>query len=220
MERYVDLAEISDGRKYRENDLVKADCGGCVGCSSCCERMSDTIILDPLDIYNLCRGLGCTFEDLMQYAIELNVQDGLIQPNIRMADDTHHCSFLKEGWCQVHGFRPGFCRLFPLGRVYENGDFEYFLQIHECPYPKKQKVKVKKWIDIPDPARNRVYINSWHDLRVALKEAEQNLSENEVRTLNLFFLRTFFSDAYDLEKEFYEQYEARVAKLKSVLGME
>lgn len=220
MERYVDLEQISDGRKYRDNDLVKADCGGCVGCSSCCERMADTIILDPLDIYNLCKGLSVGFEDLMQGAVELNVQDGLIQPNLRMADPTGCCSFLENGRCKVHSFRPGFCRLFPLGRVYENGDFSYFLQVYECPYPKKQKIKVKKWINVAEPVKNRAFINSWHDLRVELKEAAQTLTgENEIRTLNLFFLRTFFQDPYDVEQDFYEQYEARAAKLRTVLGL-
>ena len=39
MERNVDIIEISDGRTYRDNDMVKADCGGCKGCSMCCEDM-------------------------------------------------------------------------------------------------------------------------------------------------------------------------------------
>ena len=34
MERNIDMKEVSDGRLYTSNDLVKADCGGCEGCSA------------------------------------------------------------------------------------------------------------------------------------------------------------------------------------------
>ena len=45
MNRYIDLNEVSDGKLYTANDLVKAGCGDCAGCSACCESMADTIIL-------------------------------------------------------------------------------------------------------------------------------------------------------------------------------
>ena len=50
MLREIDLSEISDGKLYTGNDMVKADCRGCAGCSSCCQGMGSSIILDPLDI--------------------------------------------------------------------------------------------------------------------------------------------------------------------------
>ena len=51
MDRYIDLNEVSDGKLYTSNDLVKAGCNDCQGCSACCESMADTIILDPFDIF-------------------------------------------------------------------------------------------------------------------------------------------------------------------------
>lgn len=53
MLRDIDLNEISDGRLYTANDMVKADCMGCQGCSSCCQGMGDSIVLDPYDMYRL-----------------------------------------------------------------------------------------------------------------------------------------------------------------------
>ena len=50
MLRDIDLNEISDGRLYTANDMVKADCMGCQGCASCCQGMGDSIVLDPYDI--------------------------------------------------------------------------------------------------------------------------------------------------------------------------
>lgn len=51
MEREIDLKAVSDGRLYGANDMVKADCGDCEGCSACCRGMGTSIILDPLDIF-------------------------------------------------------------------------------------------------------------------------------------------------------------------------
>ena len=50
MLRDIDLNEISDGRLYTANDMVKADCMGCQGCASCCQGMGDSIVLDPYDM--------------------------------------------------------------------------------------------------------------------------------------------------------------------------
>ena len=147
MLRNCSLEEISDGRLYDQTDMVKAYCNECKGCHACCEGMGNSIILDPLDVSRLTKETGKSFEALLADTIELNVVDGLILPNIKMVNGT--CTFLNaEGRCGIHAARPGFCRLFPLGRYYEDGGFKYFLQIHECDRAGKVKVKVSKWIDI------------------------------------------------------------------------
>ena len=85
MKRQVSLEEISDGRLYDLNDMVKADCKNCEGCSSCCEGMGSSIILTPLDVYELTKNMQCTFEQLLAEKIELNVVDGVILPNLKMS---------------------------------------------------------------------------------------------------------------------------------------
>ena len=115
MERRVNMEEISDGKRYTGNDLVRADCHDCEGCSACCRGMGNTIQLDPMDIYRLTKGLSMTFEQLLASAVELQLVDGLILPNLKMTGETMACSFLnEEGRCSIHPFRPGICRLFPL----------------------------------------------------------------------------------------------------------
>ena len=130
MLRNVDLSEISDGKLYDANDMVKADCKGCEGCSACCRGMGKSIVLDPLDVHRLTTGLGVPFEALLSQHIELNVVDGLILPNLKMTESADACPFLNaQGRCSIHAYRPGICRLFPLGRFYENDSFQYFLQL-------------------------------------------------------------------------------------------
>ena len=96
MKRNIDLSEISDGRLYTANDMVKADCHDCKGCSSCCRDMGDSILLDPMDIWRLGRCLGKTFDEMMDVYVELHVVDGMILPNLKMNEETESCSFLNE----------------------------------------------------------------------------------------------------------------------------
>ena len=71
MIREVSLEEISDGKLYSANDMVKADCNGCKDCFACCKGMGSSIILDPMDIYRLTAGLNVTFEVLMGLSLLL-----------------------------------------------------------------------------------------------------------------------------------------------------
>ena len=219
MKRNIDMNEISDGKLYDINDMVKADCNDCKGCSACCQGMGQSIVLDPLDVFNLTVGLNTTFEQLLAEAIELNVVDGVILPNLRMGGTSDSCHFLNdEGRCSIHGFRPGICRLFPLGRFYENQDFKYFLQIHECKNPNKTKVKVKKWIDTPNLQENKKYILDWHYFIDDVQEKLIHIADDElVKKIDLFILQHFFMEPYHQTEVFYEQFNLRLEKAKKVL---
>ena len=56
MIRNIDMKEISDGNLYTANDMVKADCQDCKGCSACCRGMGDSIVLDPYDVWQMSAG--------------------------------------------------------------------------------------------------------------------------------------------------------------------
>lgn len=219
MKREVNMKEISDGELYGPNDLVKADCGDCHGCFACCQKMGQSIVLDPLDIYRLTKHLNVSFEQLLADKIELNVVDGLILPNLKMSGTEERCAFLnEEGRCSIHQFRPGICRLFPLGRYYNNGSFQYFLQIHECRKENRTKVKVKKWIDTPDLKQNEKYILEWHDFVIELQEQLMEMTdESYSKKINLFLLQSFFVEPYDMQTDFYIQFGNRLAKTKAVI---
>ena len=219
MKRNIDMNEISDGKLYDINDMVKADCNDCKGCSACCQGMGESILLDPLDIYNLTVGLNTTFEQLLAEAVELNVVEGVILPNLKMRKEKESCYFLDEnGRCSIHGFRPGICRLFPLGRFYENNDFKYFIQIHECKNPNKTKVKVKKWIDTPNLLVNKKFIIDWHYFIDDVQNKIAKISdENLIKKIDMFILQHFFIERYTETEDFYEQFNSRLEKAKKVL---
>lgn len=212
MLRNIDLNEISDGKLYTSNDLAKTDCGGCHGCSACCHGMGTSITLDPLDFHRLSTGLHKSFNELIAGPVELNVVDGIILPNLKMAGKEEACSFLDaNGRCSIHPLRPGICRIFPLGRFYENDSFRYFLQIHECPKPGKTKVRIRKWIDTPDCQKYEQFISDWHYYIKNLQEyAIKNIRTDAVQKLSMQVLTTFYVQPFDPDQDFYDQFYQRL----------
>lgn len=219
MKRNVSLKDISDGRLYGINDMVKAGCNDCMGCSACCQGMGNSILLDPLDIFRLTENLHMTFEELWNDHVDLNVVDGIILPNIKMKGELEKCTFLNEkGRCGIHLFRPGICRLFPLGRYYENGSFRYFLQINECKREKKTKVKIRKWVDTEDIIKNEQYINQWHYFLIDVQEMVKNIEDPRViKQINMYILENFFARTYENE-DFYSQFQKRLEQAKESLA--
>ncbi len=212
MKREIDIKEISDGKLYDLNDMVKADCKDCEGCSACCKGMGNSIVLDPLDVFRLTKGLNCTFEALIQNQAELNVVDGIVLPSIRMGEEGEACGFLDpQGRCSIHSFRPGICRLFPLGRIYTEEGIRYFLQIYECAKKNRTKVKVRSFMDNPDGKRYDKFIADWHDfLKKAENEMEKHNDPNFTRELSMNVLKMFYLTPYEKEQDFYDQFGKRL----------
>ena len=213
------LEEISDGKRYGLHDMVRAACNDCEGCHSCCEDMGDSILLDPLDVYLLQKNLKTKIETLIEKKLELRMVDGLILPNLMMDEKTNCCVFLnEEGRCSIHAFRPGICRLFPLGRIYEDGNLAYFLQRERCVKENRSKVKVSKWLDTPELKKYQKFLVDWHDFRKEMEKIVQETSdENTEKTITMFLLHTFFLQPYDENADFYEQFYERLGRIQSVL---
>lgn len=215
MKRYAALEDISDGKLYTANDLVKANCHGCEGCSRCCHGMGNTVVLDPYDCYRMTVQRGKSFPELLQEGTELGMVDGLIQPSLTMKGKNEACSYLDEnGRCSIHAYRPGICRLFPLGRLYDETGLHYFLQKGECSYQSRSKIKVKQWIDTENLQQNEAFEVTWHtllsDCRKKIAEEEKK-DESEAReTICKGLLQLFYLTPYQ-ESNFYEQFERRAA---------
>ena len=221
MKRSIDINEVSDGKLYEVNDMVKAGCDGCRDCHACCVDMGGSIVLDPLDILNMTKKLSVTFEQLLAEHIELGVVDGIILPNIKMNGESKQCRFLnEEGRCSIHDSRPGICRLFPLGRIYEDRSFKYFLQVHECPKENKSKVKIKNWLGVENINAYEKFITRWHYLLVdlqekVLKEADEQTSKN----VSMYILQSFYMSKYSEEIDIYDQLNTRLDTAMKIFGL-
>lgn len=181
--------------------------------------MGASIVLDPYDVYRLTTGLQKDFQELAATTVELNVVDGLVLPNLKMLGAAECCSYLNEdGRCSIHGIRPGICRLFPLGRYYEEGSFRYFLQTRECTEVEHTKVKISKWLDTPEIKRYEDFVSRWHYLTMDVGDIIMSSEdENFCRNLNMLMLNTFYLTPYGGNTDFYGQFEERYKKVRGIV---
>lgn len=200
---------------------VRIGCHDCKGCSDCCKGMGNSIILDPFDFYKLEKGLSAAPAQILENYATLHVNDGLILPNLQMAGGKEQCVFLNEdGRCGIHGFRPGLCRLFPLGRNYENGKLAYFLLKGACAAPgERTKVRIETWIGEEDIERYEGFLTDWHYYLRGIKEKTAALPddawESAVKTASVNILEKFYFMPYDCQKDFYVQFYERLETVAS-----
>lgn len=239
MLRYEDLNDITDGKTYQLDDMVPCNTNGCDGCSKCCESdMGKSIVLDPHDIYQMTKATGKIFDQLLvEFYIEISMIDGLALPNMKMDKG---CKFLVDQRCTIHKARPGICRLFPLGRLYQGRDFSYIFQIHECEKKDLTDVKVRDWLGFEDAERHGAFVKKWHTflkmVRRRVEEADTAYSarstspeedakavensesmeafsydkEEAKKAIMTSLLRWFFMNPYDTERDFDSQFEERM----------
>lgn len=220
MIRDKSIEEIYDGHFYGSEDMVPVGCSDCAGCSACCRNTGDSIILDPCDMYLLSKGTGKNFADMIEREIEIRRVDGLILPNLMQhhagADDC--CPFLSEaGRCTIHPYRPGMCRLYPMGRYYRGEGFHYILQKDECTDRKKTPVLLRDWLGYDDLPRYEAYILDWHGFKKQAEEALECLTEKSRDSVTRYILQIFFVHPYIMEMEFYPQYGARMEICRKTL---
>ena len=203
---------------YGLNDLVRADCHDCAGCSSCCRDMGESILLDPYDVYQMQKGAGLTAEALFaERIIALTVWKGLILPCLQMDSERGACGFLRENRCSIHSFRPGICRLFPLGRNFEEGRMNYFLLEDACANRGRSKIRVSKWLGIQPAAAYHDFVLAWHDFRYGLLAELADGAEEQAKTINMELLRRFYLTPYDTREDFYPQFYGRCHRLSGAM---
>jgi hypothetical protein len=112
-----------------------------------------------------------------------------------------------------------------MGRYYRDRDFKYILLTGECVRKNLAKIRVKKWLGIPDLPRYEDYIREWHfflvDTEDMLDEKDRQGAEDAAalrRQVCTFILALFFTKPYGAETDFYEEFAARMAQAKDVLG--
>ena len=144
----------------------------------------------------------------------------MILPNLKMQGERECCAYLDgNGRCSIHPFRPGICRLFPLGRLYENGSFRYFLQTGECRKEGRTKLKVKKWIGVPEFGRYEKFVADWHFFVRALQDRLTAKEDMEAaQKINLYVLEQFYFKGWEAE-DFYGQFEKRLEEAGKALGI-
>lgn len=206
-------------RLLTSRDMAKISCPSCLGCGACCRDMGDSIRLDPYDIYLLTENLGRSFSDLLNTSIALHTEEGLVLPHLLMKEDEKGpacCAFLdREGRCSVHSFRPGLCRLFPLGRDYDGRSFSYFIVEGACNMPGRSKVRISTWLGYEDLASYEAFTSRWHYF---VKDMQKTLLESQdpegSRQLALYILQKFYVQPWNPDRGFFPEFEERLSLIR------
>ncbi len=220
-------------RLYHANEMVKIASPKCEGCGICCRGMGDTIHLDPFDIYQITKTTGKSFQEMMEHEIELRVDRALILPNLKMNERTESCCFLdQEGKCRIHEARPGFCRLYPLGREYTDDGLSYFiLEDNGCRMTGKRAVRIRQYLGIEQYSQYEEFLIAWNRLIRGLQEYALTVLKQEtghvhmedvvkvpaLNRLNSLVIRTFFDMPYNTELDFYPQFQKRLLEIQNQL---
>lgn len=213
MRREGELSSLTDGKLYRSSDMARLGCNDCEGCSACCKGMGNSVVLDPYDVWRLEQGLGVPFAQMIGRQVMLSVVDGLILPSINM-ESTGSCPFLNEaGRCSIHAFRPGICRLFPLGRYYHDEGFSYVLMSGECKIENRSKVKIEKWLGEPDLKAYEQFVMQWkrileqsRALAAGERESEEALLAKQ-KQLSMSLLQKYYLTPY--KQDFFADFGVR-----------
>ena len=153
--------------------------------------------------------------------IELRQNNKILLPYLKMQDKDKRCSFLnKENRCMIHSKRPNICRLFPLGRAYQDDDFKYFLQVGNCPKEDLKDVKVKSWIGIENYDENKRFILEWYKFIKALTFRLKFVrDEEEIKAINKTLLDGCYRIKIKEDEDFYSVFLKDLPNIKNILGI-
>ncbi|MBQ3420572.1 MAG: YkgJ family cysteine cluster protein, partial [Romboutsia sp.] len=187
----------------------------------CCHDVGDLVVLTPFDIYEMVNYLNTTFDELIGNKIELRENNKILLPYLKMNEENKKCSFLNdENRCTIHSKRPNICRLFPLGRAYQDDDFKYFLQVGNCPKEDLKDVKVEKWIGIKNYNENKKFILEWYKFIKALTFRLKFIrDENEINAINKTLLDNCYCIKIKEDENFYSEFLKRLPEAKNKLGI-
>ena len=148
----------ADARVFADSDPLQLSCGA-EGCSATCCKAAAPIVLNPYEISLICTESGMSYEDLLDI-VDTDRANGF--PLVMLPRDPA-CYFWTEQGCRIYHARPLACRLFPLGRVFDNGQSHLVLPgVNRCaglvPAP---STRVAEYLSEQTTARHIEMADQW-----------------------------------------------------------
>lgn len=171
----------------------------CKRCGFCCNHT--IIALYPFDIKNICDELNISTKEFQKYAVFKidNVLRCLL-------NNRPNCPFYEKG-CKIYSKRPIRCRLFPVGRIFENNEVLYILPEQRCiGFDTGKKQTVKEWLDKEDVKEYDDLTRRWNNFIIRLKDKEKD------KTFHVIFRKVFF----DFDDPLITQYRNSLRKEDSL----
>lgn len=229
-ERLKGIVDNFDNMKIGLDETFKFHC---TMCGNCCINRED-ILLSPKDIYNMSKELGHTPVDFFDKFCEGFIGGDSRVPLVRLRPKgpDRRCPLLKKAKCRVHRAKPTVCAMFPIGRAVVAGNMkeglknisqdqvQYLFTKPECG-DESETHTVREWLEsfgIPVPDE---FFLAWQqtvlDMGNIFRTVEKGMSQNIMEQIwNLVFAGVYLS--YDLEKEFFHQFEDNTKKFFELMN--
>ncbi len=174
----------------------------CSQCTRCCKNRSDhhrfdKLLLAPYDIIRMSRRLDITTTKFIEQHAGLVAcpQTQSMELYLKFNGDDYNnvCPFLENNQCSIYNDRPMGCRLYPLGRVFDNNNFSILLpKSHkECALGTGKKWVIRDWLEQMDLFHYFKYDRPWHLLNRIDHEKFNQLPSSD--------RDYFFRNLYDMD---------------------
>lgn len=201
----------------------------CRLCGDCCRNVADSIMLEPLDAYNLGRclrehGAGVdNIEDVYgRYAHPSMLYDTVPIFLLNTKGEDQSCVFLEDGRCGVYEGRPRVCRLYPftVNDGFRGRRFAYY-QCLDCHASHFQggKVKIGDWMYHNFTKDARDFMEMEISVLPELAKLLKALGPDGCRKF-LFRLLYYRYYNYELDQPFLPQYQGNQRQLIDALRKE
>ena len=201
----------------------------CRLCGDCCRRVENSIMLEPLDAYNLGRyllehGGGVdNIEDVYgQYAHPSMLHDAYPIFLLNTQGEDQSCIFLKDSKCSVYEGRPRVCNLYPF--TVKGGDRGHVFLYYQCldshvSHFKGSKVKIGDWMFRNFTKDAKAFMEMEASMLPELGKLLGKLGPDGRRQF-LFRLLYYRYYNYELDQPFLPQYQENQRQLIDALRKE
>lgn len=214
-----------DARELALNESVTFRCQLC---GDCCRNVKDSVMLEPMDAYNLARFLreqgdpvAGTEDVLARYthAVWLSDRFPMFVLNTEGALDA--CTLLNAGRCTVYEARPRTCRLYPfsVGPGSRGRDFRYYLCTEKPHHFADGTVVAKDWLSQNFNKEAKAVFKAEYGTLPILGSNLRALTDEQFKRLLFSFLFYRYYN-YDLDKPFLPQFFANLEDLKKITAGE
>ena len=196
----------------------------CKRCGECCHNVKDAIMLTTLDLFQLARQLNRPVEDVvLEYTEPVTVSDNSFPLFVLKTKQHNDACFLYKNSCSVQGAgKPLPCRLYPLNIEPGPHDGLSYLIVSQKPHHYTGAThSVADWMKENLTPDDRRFMVGWFEQVLELGRLMRGITQKsadgkmpEQLMIKLVLLMYF---SYDIEKNFWPQYEWNMGLLKKLL---
>ena len=187
----------------------------------CCADL--TLALTPYDLLRLKAGLGLTSDEVLETYADILAEDASPFPRLKLkmsAQKGRPCPFVSPSGCTIYGFRPGACRIYPLGRGSARGGHEMFFLVREehCRgFEEPREWTIREWMADQGLKNYNASNDLW--MEIITSRAPLGPPEQAEQKLKMFFMASYNLDrfrAFIFDSRFLERFEVEKETVESM----